>query len=495
MSSNSNNSQIERMKALMTYGLVNESAKNKRGVSGNIEYTAKGADGKSYAIVRECTKYFIKSAPAGANSMLAENYDYLGGYMNKKSHEYDSYNQAMKNFEMKLRSINEACGAKTDTEFTNPDRKPDLIKESTAEMSKELLRARQIISNVAAINEGKSCEMCCGSECEDEIKKTSEKPAKSGEPFVEPSKAEMEKPVGQTSKSAAQTSTPYDEKAQLKKMQQVAESCSIKEEDGDVEDADEETPGVEDVDVDKIDETPALADDPETSEDDDVDDDENEVPEASEDDDMDDDEVENPETSEDDDVEDNDVKEPEDESKEELLSRIEELEKRLAELEDKESDDNEEDEYELDTEDDADLDNDMDSDEDNLGDEDEDEYDLGDEDEDEDEFDSYDDLPDEVKDVTEPMIESIVRAYRKPVNEDRLNIFGAHPSYRKQPMTVPSNADMSKDTVDFDDESVKSTAPFGSAKGNGYPYGERYNKLVAAVTANVMNVLRDSTKK
>lgn len=472
MSSNSNNSQIERMKALMTYGLVNESAKNERGVSGNIEYTAKGADGKSYAIVRECTKYFIKSAPAGANSMLAENYNYLGGYMNKKSHEYDSYNQAMKNFEMKLRSINEACGAKTDTEFTNPDRKPDLIKESTAEMSKELLRARQIISNAAAINEGKSCEMCCGSECEDEIKKISEKPAKSGEPFVEPSKAEMEKPVGQTSKSAAQTSTPYDEKAQLKKMQQVAESCSIKEEDGDVEDADEETPEVEDVEVDKVDETPALADEPETSEDD-----ENEVPEASEDDDMDDDEDEA----------------PEDESKEELLSRIEELEKRLAELEDEKSDDDEEDEYELDTEDDTDLDDDMESDEDELGDEDEDEYDLGDEDEDE--FDSYDDLPDEVKDVTEPMIESIVRAYRKPVNEDRLNIFGAHPSYRKQPMTVPSNADMSKDTVDFDDESVKSTAPFGSAKGNGYPYGEKYNKLVAAVTSNVMNVLRDSIKK
>lgn len=472
MSSNSNNSQIERMKALMTYGLVNESAKNKRGVSGNIEYTAKGADGKSYAIVRECTKYFIKSAPAGANSMLAENYDYLGGYMNKKSHEYDSYNQAMKNFEMKLRSINEACGAKTDTEFTNPDRKPDLIKESTAEMSKELLRARQIISNAAAINEGKSCEMCCGSECEDEIKKTSEKPAKSGEPFVEPSKAEMEKPVGQTSKSAAQTSTPYDVKAQLKKMQQVAESCSIKEEDGDVEDADEETPEVEDVEVDKVDETPALADEPETSEDDG-----DEAPEASEDDDMDDDEDEA----------------PEDESKEELLSRIEELEKRLAELEDEKSDDDEEDEYELDTEDDTDLDDDMESDEDELGDEDEDEYDLGDEDEDE--FDSYDDLPDEVKDVTEPVIESIVRAYRKPVNEDRLNIFGAHPSYRKQPMTVPSNADMSKDTVDFDDESVKSTAPFGSAKGNGYPYGEKYNKLVAAVTSNVMNVLRDSIKK
>lgn len=476
MSSNSNNSQIERMKALMTYGLVNESAKNKRGVSGNIEYTAKGADGKSYAIVRECTKYFIKSAPAGANGMLAENYDYLGGYMNKKSHEYDSYNQAMKNFEMKLRSINEACGTKTDTEFTNPDRKPDMIKESTAEMSKELLRARQIISNAAAINEGKSCEICCDSECEDEIKKTSEKPAKSGEPFVEPSKAEMEKPVSQTSKSAAQTSTPYDEKAQLKKMQQVAESCSIKEEDGDVEDADEETPEVEDVETDEVDETPALADDPEASEDDDMDND-----------DTDDDT--------DDDIDDDETKEPEDESKEELLSRIEELEKRLAELEDEKSDDDEEDEYELETEDDADLDDDMESDEDDLGNEGEEEYNLGNEDENEDEFDSYDDLPDEVKDVTEPMIESIVRAYRKPMNEDRLNIFGAHPSYRKQPMTVPSNADMSKDTVDFDDESVKSTAPFGSAKGNGYPYGEKYNKLVAAVTANVMNVLRDSTKK
>lgn len=472
MSSNSNNSQIERMKSLMTYGLVNESAKNKKGVSGNIEYTAKGADGKSYAIVRECTKYYIKSAPAGANSVLAENYDYLGGYMNRKSHEYSSYNQAMKNFEMKLRSVNEACGGKVNTEFTNPDRKPDMIQESTAAMSKDLLRTRQIIANAAAINEGRECQFCGKEDREDELKKTSEKPAKSGEPFVDPAKAEMETPVAKTSKSPEKSGAPYDEKAQVKKMQQVAESCNLKEDNEDVDGSeDDETPEIEgdetpenETHTENDDNMPSLADDPEDA--DDTDDDE----EADDDiDDIDDDDDIDEDEDEDDDLG--------NESKEELIARIEKLEKRLADLEGNEVGDDD-DEYNLDMED-----SDEEPEDDFSGDEDEDEYD------------SYDDLPDEVKDVTEPMIESIVRSYRKPLRENELHEFGNHPSYRKQPMSVPSNSDMSRNTKDFDDESVKGSKPFGSSKGNGFPYGEKYNRLVDNTTDIVMETLRKLAKK
>ena len=50
---------MNRMKSLMNYGLKTE---NKQAYS-TVEYQKVGADGKVYGIVREGTKYYIKSAP------------------------------------------------------------------------------------------------------------------------------------------------------------------------------------------------------------------------------------------------------------------------------------------------------------------------------------------------------------------------------------------------------------------------------------------------
>ena len=63
-------SQIEKMKNLMSYGLVNE---NKPSVNKTVvEYHVEGADGKTYGIIRENHKFYIKTAPNKDTEVLAE---------------------------------------------------------------------------------------------------------------------------------------------------------------------------------------------------------------------------------------------------------------------------------------------------------------------------------------------------------------------------------------------------------------------------------------
>lgn len=149
MSSNFND-QLSRMKALMTYGSVNEDTKHIS--SYNIEYKAQAADGKYYGIIRENSKYFVKVATPG-KEMVAESYQYIGGVQNKKDYEYTSYANALKQFELKLGSINEAYDddRKVNVEALDPYKKEDLVIEGTEKMKNELARQRQIMRNASVI--------------------------------------------------------------------------------------------------------------------------------------------------------------------------------------------------------------------------------------------------------------------------------------------------------------------------------------------------------
>lgn len=144
------NDQLSRMKALMTYGTVNEDANHIS--SYNIEYKAKAADGKYYGIIRENSKYFVKVATPG-KEMVAESYQYIGGIQNKKNYEYNSYANALKQFELKLGSINEAYDEdrKVNVEALDPYKKEDLVIEGTEKMKNELARQRQIMRNACVI--------------------------------------------------------------------------------------------------------------------------------------------------------------------------------------------------------------------------------------------------------------------------------------------------------------------------------------------------------
>ena len=162
------NGQFDRMKQLMNYGL-NES--KKQPYSG-VEYTKVAADGKLYGIVREGTKFYIKVS-SNKDNVLAENFEYIGGFRNRKDHEYTSFANAQKNFDFKLRSLAEAYsnGKNIVVESWNPDKQEELTVEATDKMKREISRERQIMENamqifnrkpqtaVKPINEGNDC---CG---------------------------------------------------------------------------------------------------------------------------------------------------------------------------------------------------------------------------------------------------------------------------------------------------------------------------------------------
>ena len=152
--------QFDRMKQLMNYGL-NESKKTP--YSG-VEYSKVAADGKLYGIVREGTKFYIKVSSKKDN-VLAENFEYIGGFRNRKDNEYTSFASAQKNFDFKLRSLAEAYGNGKNivVESWNPDRQEELSVEATDKMKKEISRERQIMENAMRIfnkkpvNEVKEC--------------------------------------------------------------------------------------------------------------------------------------------------------------------------------------------------------------------------------------------------------------------------------------------------------------------------------------------------
>jgi hypothetical protein len=92
----------ERMKELMGIKPINE---NKSNIV--VELTKMGPDGNAYAVIRENHEWYIKKTTKTSN-LLAEDFKYIGGLMNKKSEAYPSYAQAIKHLNLKFRSLAEA---------------------------------------------------------------------------------------------------------------------------------------------------------------------------------------------------------------------------------------------------------------------------------------------------------------------------------------------------------------------------------------------------
>ena len=105
----------ERMKELMGIAPINESIK-----SFVIELTKVGPDGKAYAIVRENHEYYIKTTDK-KEGLVAEDFKYIGGLMNKKSEAYPSYAKAMKQLNLKFRSLAEAYNFEGEINITIDD--------------------------------------------------------------------------------------------------------------------------------------------------------------------------------------------------------------------------------------------------------------------------------------------------------------------------------------------------------------------------------------
>jgi hypothetical protein len=196
------------MKGLMTYGLVTETKKIP------VEYSIDGPDGKTYAIVREGTKYHIKNAPKGS-ALVTESFDYIGGFMNRKQNEYHSYNEALKHLELKMRSLNEAYGVKTTVETLNPDKKGEVIVEMTDAMKSSLARYRQIMNNTSSILKENST-IGMNNTGVPEAPKTTSFSAKLGEPFTDKAEATLDKDFKATASDPEKQGEPFgdNEKAE-----------------------------------------------------------------------------------------------------------------------------------------------------------------------------------------------------------------------------------------------------------------------------------------
>ncbi len=142
--------EIEAMQRLINYG-TKENVNEGRNSGSIVEYKTKAADGKTYGIVRECNKFYIKVAPKKDTEILSEDFDYIGGFNNKRFNEYTTYTMASKQLDLKIKSINEACNAKVETSQFAQTQPSEWQINETKEMRQEIERMNQITQNVHGI--------------------------------------------------------------------------------------------------------------------------------------------------------------------------------------------------------------------------------------------------------------------------------------------------------------------------------------------------------
>ena len=137
--------ELAQMEHLMNYGM-NESKKSTDS-KGIIEYSQMGADGKTYGILREGTKYFVKVAPKKDTQIVAEDYDYINGFLNRKG--YDSYTKASNALNLELIHVNESNNSQKPVESQfNLNESAEWQNTQTKEAREELNRFYQIVGNV-----------------------------------------------------------------------------------------------------------------------------------------------------------------------------------------------------------------------------------------------------------------------------------------------------------------------------------------------------------
>ena len=463
--------EIERMKQLMGYGL-NENKSHDNGNS-NVAYHQVGPDGNTYGIIKECNKFYIKVAPKKDTEILAEDYDYIGGYMNKKQYEYPTYTIASKQFGLKMKSLNEAFATKENKAkvvLDKPIEPAEWQVNETKEMRQEINRFNQLMNNVDYIlSEGKELEgkaLQLGNKDVDEeggnayqenpvsekqvnnMKENAPAPKDSDDTYNEkPMSTDQINKIKENSKDPKKADSTYSKSAPktLKLTNEQAEKVLAWSQDKNYMDTTHGTEIGHDGDP--------YTDEVETI---------YEVVFNSED----------------------------------MNQHTGDAEEYMEPFDDKVNEEVEIDsETGLPTEDGGQM---LVDDEEMLPDQALD-YETRD---DMDDFEPIDDsgedmLPDEVldyetRDDMDYVLESVINKVLKKhlVKENKLDVFGKHPAYQKQPMTLPSNFEPSKFGKEWDDDSVKGDKPYGTEIGHGGdPYTER---VIDMLTDSVVDKLVSS---
>ena len=171
--------QLGKMLSLMEDNTVKKAASN-------VWYHTTGADGKVYGIVKEGTKFYIKKTVPGKET-ISESYDYLKGFNNRRENEYRSYNDATKHLELEMMAINEQYGKHEDVSTVDFHRNEKNFATLTEEARKELNRMHQIYENSCKI--GRDC-VC---DPESKGKSTGDQTEKNNDPFSNKTNASLDK--------------------------------------------------------------------------------------------------------------------------------------------------------------------------------------------------------------------------------------------------------------------------------------------------------------
>lgn len=500
--------KLNRMKAMMNYGLKTESNNQYK----TVEYQREGADGKVYGIVREGTKYYIKVADKANSPLVKESYDYIGGFRNRKDFEYNSYANAVKNFEMKMNSIKESRKNVEEIITESCSNNKGWTTETTEKMRSEIDRQREIMNNAkkifesngksystnvemnlfeSKINEAKkSCDKV-DSECSKTQKNniTHESPKQgdatdvNGNPFTEKPKAEdlkleSEQVLGwNDNKDYLDTShgteigdgSPFNEEPHTEtemKNGVIDESAAMHNSDNQnqpevgTSEVGDSAPFEKKVTNELSESTYCEEDDVELDSEEDFGGEEEFAAE---------DEIGSEEEPVESDVDFTSDLGEEESFDGDLESRISSIEDMLAKICE---------ELGVDAFKDDDLypeggEEEVESEDDEIGLDDEDEFGY----EDEEEFEVYESV-------------NFKKAMNR-LNEDRLDYFGKHPAYQKEPMEVPSNKHQEKEGYyDMNDDSVKNDSAYGQSIGDGSPFNIDPQTIENSIAESIKRILK-----
>ena len=224
--------QLATMQRLINFGSVNENHSNAS--KPVVEFKRKAANGKTYGIIRESTKYYIMEAPQKDTEVLAEDFDYIGGYNNRKENEYTSYSKASNALDLKLMAINETVNKKDKIIIEAPTVKADWEDSITESMRKEIDRFKTLTNNINSIlTEGEIGKSVGSVPSEHTIP---EAPAKNpsdkdvNAPFTQSGVANGEKDFKKENHNHETAGTPYDKdgKSSVEKNMQSDKKPNVK---------------------------------------------------------------------------------------------------------------------------------------------------------------------------------------------------------------------------------------------------------------------------
>ena len=106
-----------------------------------------------------------------------------------------------------------------------------------------------------------------------------------------------------------------------------------------------------------------------------------------------------------------------------------------------------------------------------------------------------------IKTITESIYKKLVKEHKKETLQEavdrivkeeitKLDVWGKHPRYQKEPMTTPANKEVLAGTADrdFNDDSAKGEQPYGQKIGSSAPFNE---KVVDLLVDQVISKIRE----